>query len=256
MSNSTDLLKGKKVIAIGGSSGIGRSVAAATLAHGASVVIASSSQEKVNAALDRLKQGVSSQSNVYISGQALDLKEFAALKAFLTKEGPFDHLVITAGDHPGNLNFPEQDLEIQSLINSFDVRYWAIMTAAQHIYKNKLINPGGSITLTIGTANYRPVPGFAIASGVAGSVESSTRGLAIDLKPIRVNTICPGIVDTEIFNSMPEGMKEELFRTRGKAIPVGHIGKPDEVAEAYLFAMNCTYLTGQVIIVDGGSTIA
>ncbi|KAL5633888.1 hypothetical protein ACGC1H_005917 [Rhizoctonia solani] len=150
MSNSTDLLKGKKVIVIGGSSGIGRSVAAATLAHGASVVIASSSQEKVNAALDRLKQGVSSQSNVYISGQALDLKEFAALKAFLTKEGPFDHPVITAGDHPGNLNFPEQDLEIQSLINSFDVRYWAIMTAAQHIYKNKLINPGGSITLTIG----------------------------------------------------------------------------------------------------------
>ncbi|KAG8679661.1 hypothetical protein FRC11_003446 [Ceratobasidium sp. 423] len=120
MSNSTNLLKGKKVIVLGGSSGIGRSVAAATLAHGASVVIASSSQEKVNIALDRLKQGVPSQSNVTIAGRAVDLKDFAALKEFLTKEGPFDHLVITAGDIPGNLNFPEQDIEVESLKNVFE----------------------------------------------------------------------------------------------------------------------------------------
>ncbi|CAE6486696.1 unnamed protein product [Rhizoctonia solani] len=254
MSNSLYLLKGKKVVVIGGSSGIGRSVAAATLAHGASVVIASSSQDKVNTALDRLKQGISSQSNVTVTGQALDLKDFDALKEFLTKEGPFDHLVITAGSFSGVPNFP-QDFDIDGLKDAFDVRYWSVIIAAQHIYKNKLINPGGSITLTIGTVYQRPLDGFGAVTGLIGSVESSTRGLAIDLKPIRVNTIAPGVVDTEIFNPLPNGVKEGLFDKHGKNIPVGHIGEPDELAEAYLFAMKCTYLTGQVISVDGGAVL-
>jgi hypothetical protein len=56
---------------------------------------------------------------------------------------------------------------------------------AQHIYKNNLIKPGGSITLTIGISYQRPEPGWSLAGGVVGALESSTRGLAIDLKPIR-----------------------------------------------------------------------
>jgi NAD(P)-dependent dehydrogenase (short-subunit alcohol dehydrogenase family) len=112
MSNSVDLLKGKKVIVIGGSAGksysvvsllyndktlikyiplgIGHSVAAATLAHGASVVISSSSQGRVDAAVERLKQNTS---DVSVKGQAVDLSDFTTLKAFLSHEGPFDHLV-------------------------------------------------------------------------------------------------------------------------------------------------------------------
>ncbi|CAE6507097.1 unnamed protein product [Rhizoctonia solani] len=186
MSNSTELLKGKKVIIIGGSSGLGRSLAAASLAHGASVVIASSSQEKVNVAIDRLKQQVSFISKVPLTGQAVDLKDFTGLKAFLTKEAPFDHFVITAGDVTANFNFPEQEIDPEKYIKSyFDVRYWATVIAAQHIYKNKLINPGGSIIQTIGTSHYRPPPGWGLISGLVGAVESTTRGLAIDLKPIR-----------------------------------------------------------------------
>ncbi|CAE6477253.1 unnamed protein product [Rhizoctonia solani] len=256
MSNSTELLKGKKVIIIGGSSGIGRSVAAATLAHGASVVIASSSQGKVDTAIDLLKQGVPAASNVTLTGQAVNLKDFAALKDFLSKEGPFDHFVITAGDTPGNNNFPEQEIDPEKDIKSyFDVRYWATMIAAQHIYKNKLINPGGSIIQTIGTSHYRPLPRWGLVSGLVGAVESSTRGLAVDLKPIRINTICPGLVDTEFHDAYPAEAKEQLFKSRRESLPVGHIGTPDEVAEAYIFAMKCSYLTGQVIVVDGGGVL-
>ncbi|CAE6480130.1 unnamed protein product [Rhizoctonia solani] len=256
MSNSTELLKGKKVIIIGGSSGLGRSLAAATLAHGASVVIASSSQEKVNIAIDRLKQGVPSPTDATITGQAVDLKDFIALKDFLTKEGPFDHFVITAGDTPVNFNFPDQEIDLEKdMKNYFDVRYWATIIAAQHIYKNKLINPAGSIIQTIGASHYRPPPHWGLISGLVGAVESSTRGLAIDLKPIRVNTICPGIVDTEFHDGYSADEKEQLFKSRGESLPVGHIGTPEEVAEAYLFAMKCTYLTGQVIVVDGGGVL-
>ncbi|CAE6486700.1 unnamed protein product [Rhizoctonia solani] len=120
MGNSTDLLKGKRVIVIGGSSGIGRSVAAATLEHGASVVIASSSQDKVNAAIETLKQSIPPQSDISVTGQALDLKDFDALKAFLTKEGPFDHLIITAGNFPKLRNFPEEDLNVADLKEAFE----------------------------------------------------------------------------------------------------------------------------------------
>ncbi|CAE6507105.1 unnamed protein product [Rhizoctonia solani] len=236
MSNSTELLKGKKVIIIGGSSGLGRSLAAASLAHGASVVIASSSQEKVNVAIDRLKQEVIS--NVTLTGQAVNLKDFTGLKAFLTKEAPFDHFVITAGDVSGNFNFPEQEIDPEKDIKGyFDVRYWATVIAAQHIYKNKLINPGGSIIQTIGASYYRPPPGWGLISGLVGAVESTTRGLAIDLKPIRVNTICPGIVDTEFYDAFSADAKERLFKPRRENLPVGHIGTPDEIAEAYIFAM-------------------
>ncbi|QRW26283.1 Enoyl-(Acyl carrier protein) reductase [Rhizoctonia solani] len=245
MSSNTTILSGKKVIVIGGSSGIGRSVAAATLSHGASVVIASSSQDKVNIALGRLKQGVPPQSNVTVTGQVINLKDFD---------------VITGGDRPANVNFPEQDIDLASSQSFFDylnsTRYWSTIIAAQHIHKNKLINPGGSITLTIGTSVYRPIPGWGLVSGLAGAVESSTRGLAIDLKPIRINTICPGLVDTELFASMPEDIRKDMFGRQEKTTPVGHIGKPEELAEAYLFAMKCTYLTGQVLVVDGGASIA
>ncbi|GAB1525392.1 hypothetical protein RhiTH_008552 [Rhizoctonia solani] len=194
MSSNTTILSGKKVIVIGGSSGIGRSVAAATLSHGASVVIASSSQDKVNIALGRLKQGVPPQSNVTVTGQ-----------------------VITGGDRPANVNFPEQDIDLASSQSFFE-----------------------------------PIPGWGLVSGLAGAVESSTRGLAIDLKPIR----CPGLVDTELFASMPEDIRKDMFGRQEKTTPVGHIGKPEELAEAYLFAMKCTYLTGQVLVVDGGASIA
>jgi hypothetical protein len=120
--------------------GIGRSVAAAALANGASVVISSSSQERVNAAVEKLKQGIQGASDVSVTGQVFDMKDFKALKSFLSQEGPFDHLVrawpfafealshskstifqvITAGTLPGNLNFPHEEIDENSLKPHFE----------------------------------------------------------------------------------------------------------------------------------------
>ncbi|CAE6505872.1 unnamed protein product [Rhizoctonia solani] len=252
MSNSTELLRGHKVIIIGGSSGIGRSVAAASLAHGASVVIASSSSDKVKSAVAFLQQEVK---DATVEGQALDIKDYPALKSFLDQHGPFNHLVITAGDISGDVNFPHSEID-DSWKTKYDVRYWAVMIAAQHVYKNNPIKPRGSIVLTMGNVHYRPYPGWGLVSGLAGVIESSTRGLAIDLKPIRVNTICAGVTDTEFFASFSPEARTSLFKSQQEKLPVGHVGTPDEVAEAYIFAMKCTYLTGQIITVDGGGVLA
>ncbi|KAG8729800.1 hypothetical protein FRC11_007982 [Ceratobasidium sp. 423] len=237
MSNSADLLKGKKVIVIGGSSGIGRSVAAAALSNGASVVISSSSQQKVDAAVEKLKQGSQNVAGITVKGRAFDLKDLETLKAFLTEEGPFDHLAITAGSiGPEFMQFPTVGIT-EKYKSEFDLRFYAVITAGQHVYQNKLINPGGSIILTIGVSHYRPPSGWGLLSGVTGALEASTRGLAVDLKPIRVNTIAPGLVNTELLDGLPPQAKDELLEARSKTLPVGHVGTPEELAEAYIFAM-------------------
>ncbi|CAE6446871.1 unnamed protein product [Rhizoctonia solani] len=237
--SSTELLQGQKVVVIGGSSGVGRSIAIAALAHGASVVIASSSSDKVDSAIELLKQAPEGELNASVSGQVLDIEDTSALIAFLSQEGPFDHLAITAGKMPGAMRFPQDDIS-KEFKGAFDNRYWPVITAAQHIFKNNLIRPGGSITTTTGTSLERPLPGWALTCGPVGALACVTRGLALDLKPIR---------------TFPKEAREGLFQSRRETLPVGHVGLPNEAAEAYIFAMKCSYLTGQTITVDGGATL-
>ncbi|KAG9076751.1 hypothetical protein FRC06_009338 [Ceratobasidium sp. 370] len=114
--------------------------------------------------------------------------------------------------------------------------------------------------MTIGASFNRPSPGWALVSGIVGAVESATRGLAVDLKPIRVNTVSPGLVVSEFWDGLPEDARKAMYETSGQKLLVGHAGTPDEVAEAYIFAMKassvpgvaCSYFTGQTITVDGG----
>ncbi|KAG8706981.1 hypothetical protein FRC09_002090 [Ceratobasidium sp. 395] len=257
MSSSNTLLNGKKVLVIGGSSGIGRGVAAAALSNGASVIIASSTQTKVDAAVELLKKGNEGKEGATVSGESFNIKDFPALTGFLTKHAPFDHLVITAGEAPRSFGGgPAADVDIrEQLGDSMDSRYWAVLNAANHIHHNKLIRPGGSLVLTIGTAQQRPIAGWGFYIGAAGAIETATRSLAVDLKPLRVNTIAPGLVDTELFDKLPAEMRKTIFETHLQKLLVGHVGTPEEVAEAYIFAMKCQYLTGQVITVDGGGVL-
>ncbi|KAG9115175.1 hypothetical protein FRC07_007557 [Ceratobasidium sp. 392] len=151
-----------------------------------------------------------------VPGSTFDVKDAQALKDFLITQGKFDHL---------------------------------------HIHKNGLISPGGSITKMIGTVFNRPIAGWGLVSGVASATKSATRGLAVDLKPIRVNTISPGIANTEFRNVTPKDAKDGIFSHAEKNLLVGHVGTAAEVAEAYIFATKCSYLTGQIITVDGGGSL-
>ncbi|QRV78661.1 short chain dehydrogenase [Ceratobasidium sp. AG-Ba] len=129
MSASNMLLNNKKVLVIDGSSGIGRSVAAAALASGASVSIASSTQSKVDAALELLRNNFNEKTSLKVSREAFDIKDFKDLTGFLTKEAPFDHLVITAGEPPKSLCLVA-DVDIrEQLGDSMDARYWAVLNA-------------------------------------------------------------------------------------------------------------------------------
>jgi len=102
---------------------------------------------------------------------------------------------------------------------------------------------------------HRPRKGAALNTAMAGAIEHLTRALAVDLAPVRVNAVCPGLVLTEVWNSIPDETRAEQLRRMTARLPLPRAGEPDEVAEAYLHLIRASYSTGQVLIVDGGMTL-
>lgn len=236
-------LEGQRIIVLGGSSGIGLAVAQAAARQGASVVIASSQQARVEEALATLPAGT--------EGHALDLADEAAVGALFARLGDVDHLVFTAGESLQLGALAQTDLDTAR--GFFGLRYWGALIAAKHGAPR--IRPGGSITFTSGLAAARPRAGWALGASICGAMEGLTRALAVELAPVRVNIVSPGVVKSPLWANMAEADREALYRQVGESLPVGHAGEPEEVAEAYLYAMRQTYGTGQVIAVDGGARL-
>jgi NAD(P)-dependent dehydrogenase (short-subunit alcohol dehydrogenase family) len=236
-------LENKQVVILGGSSGIGLAVAEQAASQGAKIVIASSNAERVQKAVESI--GGNAQ------GQAVDLSDEKAVEAFFAKLGAFDHLVFTAGD-----SLHLQDLaatDLKQARRAFELRYWAALAAVK--YGSKNIRKGGSIVLTTGIAGQRPQKGWVIAASICGTIEALTRALALELAPIRVNAVSPGIVRTNLWQNMPAAEREQLYENVGKSLPVGRIGEPHDIAQAYLFLMQEGYSTGQIVVVDGGTVL-
>ncbi len=109
-----------------------------------------------------------------------------------------------------------------------------------------------SLTLTSGTNAQKPMPNWTLLAAYGSAIEGLTRGLAIDLKPIRVNVVSPGAVLTELFDSIPAERREAALDGMRKGTVLGKLGRPEEVAEAYLYAMRDGFCTGKVLGSDGG----
>jgi len=122
-------------------------------------------------------------------------------------------------------------------------------------YGSPRIRRGGSIVLTTGIAGQRPQKGWVIAASVCGTVEALTRALAVELAPIRVNAVSPGVVRTNLWQNMTMVEREQLYESVGNRLPVGRVGEPHDIAHAYLFLMQEGFSTGQVVVVDGGTAL-
>jgi NAD(P)-dependent dehydrogenase (short-subunit alcohol dehydrogenase family) len=234
---------GQRIVVLGGSSGIGLAVAQAASHAGGTVMIASSNRARVDAALAALPAGA--------MGHALDLSDEAAVKDFFAGLGAIDHLVYTAGDKLQRGGLAATDMATAR--NFFGVRYFGAYMAAKYGREN--IRAGGSIVFTSGTAGHRPRGGWALGASVCAAMEGLTRALAVELAPIRVNIVAPGLVKTPLWAAMPEADREALYQASAARLPVGHAGEANEVADAYLYLMRQTYCTGQVLVVDGGGLL-
>jgi NAD(P)-dependent dehydrogenase (short-subunit alcohol dehydrogenase family) len=146
-----------------------------------------------------------------------------------------------------------RDLDLDTAGEVFAVRFWGALRAVKHAIEH--MADEGSITLTNGVVAHRPRKGAPLSTAMAGAIEHLTQGLAVDLAPRRVNVVCPGLVLTEVWDSMPEAQREERLRQMTAAQPLPRAGAPDEIADAYLYLMRGTFSTGQVLVVDGGRTL-
>ncbi len=236
-------LTNKRVVVLGGTSGIGLAVAEAAAREGALPIVASSSAARVEAALARLPANA--------EGHTLDLQDEAAIRGFFDRVGAFDHLAYTAGD-PLKLG-PLAETQLDAARQFFQTRYWGALTAAK--YGAPLIRPGGSIVFTSGTAAVRPRAGWALGASICAAMEGLTRALAVELAPLRVNIIAPGFVRTPLWDGMDPAQRGAMIKAAGERLPVGRVGEADDIAEAYLFLMRQGYATGQVFTLDGGGAL-
>ena len=239
-------LRAQRIVIIGGTSGIGFAVAQRALADGAQVVVGSSNAAHVDAAVARL--GTSA------SGSPIDVRDEASVAAFFERTGAFDHLVFTAGDWGANRGGGAvAQMDLAGANATFTVRFWGALCAVKHAQGR--IAPHGSITITDGAIAHRPRKGAALSTAMAGAIEHLTRALAVDLAPLRVNAVCPGLILTGVWNSIPENRREAQLQRMTERQPLPRAGEPEEVAQAYLYLMRGGYSTGQVLVVDGGMTL-
>jgi len=233
-------LQGKRVVVVGGSSGMGEATAKLLAEKGASVTIASRSKEKLRAAAESIGHSVVT--------RELDMTDETQVQAFFEMTGPIDHLVITASDAVMG-KFLE--VPLTQARRFFDSKFWGqYMTARAAAPK---IAPGGSITFFGGAASRRATPGLSCGSAINAAIEALGNTLAVELAPIRVNTISPGLILTPVWDSLMDPQtKEAVLTESAKKLPLRRIGTSEEIAHAVLFLLENTYMTGSVLFVDGG----
>jgi NAD(P)-dependent dehydrogenase (short-subunit alcohol dehydrogenase family) len=237
-------LQHRRIVLLGGTSGIGLATAQAALAAGASVVVVSSRRQRVADALAVLGERA--------EGHAVNLNDEAAVLALFEQLGPFDHLVYSAGD-PLQIGLLAET-GIDTVRKAFDLRLFGAITAVKHAAPH--LRPGGSIVLTGGVASLRPQKGWTAGATICGAMEAFTRALAVELAPIRVNLVSPGFVRTPLWAGIPEAEREAMYETVGAALPVGRVGEAEDIAQTYLYLMGNHYSTGQTVVVDGGGVLA
>ncbi len=221
-------LAGKRVVVVGGSSGIGLAVADAAREGGAEVVVRS---RRTDPPLDVVDEG--------------------AVAEFFASVGDFDHLVFTPTARAAG---PIVEIDLDAARRAFDTKFWGAIYAVRHGAPR--LAADGSITLLSGAAAWTPMRGGAITASTNGAIAALVRTLAVELAPVRVNAVSPGIIDTPTWAALPDEQRTAMFDRLASALPVGRVGTAEDVAEAILFLMQSGFTTGTVLHVEGGQDLA
>lgn len=248
-------LEGKRVVVIGGSSGIGFAVAEASIEFGAKVTIASSSQSRVDEAVEKLKHFYPA---AHISGVKVDLKSNDAEAQLIAlfdhasghNEYQIDHVAFTAGDTLQAMLL--QDIKPEEILLSFQVRVIGAILAAKVAQRYMAGSVQSSFTITGGVGDEKPTPGRGMLAPAGGAVKALATALANELRPIRSNVVCPGPVDSELYNSLPTDKRAEALELFRKRTLTETLGAPEDLAEVYLAIMRNPFVTGSRHYADGG----
>lgn len=248
-------LVGKRVLVLGGTSGIGFCVAEACVEFGAIVTVASSQQAKVDKTIERLTTSYP-EAKDRVFGHTCDLASpdveanLIKLFEFATKEGKLDHVVNTAGDILGII--PLKDITAENVHKLGTVRYIGMLLMAKLAPAYMHQTSESSITSTGGVNSAKPSPGWSALAGWGAAKEGMARGLAVDLKPIRVNCVAPGAIHTELWDSFATANVQAVLDMYSAKTLLGKVGRPEDTAEAYLYLMRDTFVTGITLLTEGG----
>ncbi|MEW9107678.1 SDR family oxidoreductase [Paenibacillus sp. S-12] len=235
-------LQNKKIVIIGGSSGIGLESAKQAIAHGAEVVIASRSMNKLQLAKEQL--GTKAETH------QLDLTIEHEVEAFFQHVDAFDHLVVSAAETSGGSFLKSDTNQARQL---FENKFWGQYHAVK--YGASKLSTNGSIVLFSGVVAYKAMIGSSILGAVNAAVSNLGKTLALELAPIRVNVVSPGIIDTPSRSKMPEEARQQLYETIAEKLPVQRIGSTEDVAQSVLYLLTNSFVTGTVIHTDGGHSL-
>lgn len=228
-------LKNQQVVVIGGTSGIGREVAKEAAQRGATVTVI----------------GRSAKADGNIRAIAADVTDNAALVQAFAAIGSINHLVLTAGARVGSPKLTE--LQREELELAFNVKLFGSLFAIQAALP--YLTPQASVTLTSGLLSRKFGPGGLLKSTLNAAVEATAKTLAKELAPRRVNVVSPGVIDTELWGEAGAESRMAAMARIGKGLPVGRVGTPQDVAQAYMLAMENGFVSGAVLDIEGGGLL-
>ena len=247
-------LENQTVVIIGGSKGFGYGTAEnLLLTTKAKIVIGSSSAKNIEKSVSSLSALPGAEGRVTGYPVNVDVSESdASIAQFFEKVGTLNHLIYTAADALNLISL--EDFSKEKAEKNFGIRYWSLLTAIKFAVPRMPKSADSSIVLTTGTVINRPMKGWGAAIvGPACAVEGLTRGLAVDLAPIRVNAIGPHAVpETDVWARFTQEQMDAMVKELEEKSLTGRVGRVEDIAEGYVYLVKAKFTTGQTIILDGG----
>lgn len=234
-------LDGKQVLVVGRGSGIARAIVEAALAEGAEAIVAGRQQEAPEDAYSGVER---------VRTERVDLTDDASIEAMAARVGAVDHVVSTASARArGTIG----DLTRDAVQLSFDTKVIGPLMLAKAMRGQ--IREGGSLLIFSGEAAFKIEVGSLAVAITNGAADTLTRSLAVELAPIRVNALCPGVIDTGAWDALGEKKKRAKFEHLEATIPGRRVGAAADVGAASLGLLTNTFVTGVTLFVDGGERL-
>jgi NAD(P)-dependent dehydrogenase (short-subunit alcohol dehydrogenase family) len=231
-------------VIVGGSSGIGLATARLIAAHGFKVTITGRDKDRLDAARASLKGDV--------HGRVMDAANADLLPALFKDIGAIDHLVLALGSGKGA--GPFASVSIADVKAGFDEKVFPHFACAQAAIPT--LRKDGSMTFISAVSAQAAMPGTAGLGAANAAIAAIVPILAAELKPLRVNCVSPGVIDTPWWDFLTADQKGPVFAEYAAKAPVGRVGTSDDIAQAIVFLINDSFMTGQTIICDGGLALA